>query len=1401
MTFVVATEVHGEWKTPYRPDAYMQPFTDYLSGGFGKVQLSTLTLSYEQPIVHLPGRNGFDLNLKLQIVPGKDDQSYYDNDYRYDHPFITSYYWRIIGLPLVDGRRLTLADGRVYSFYSYSESQSIDCGDIIVTYDADSGKVIFSNGLILTRGSAYIEEGNNVNNVYEETLTDPNGNTIKIKLQQYGYIWKVVKITDSIGRVILIKRHTAESPGDQISQVLADGTIKPLLTMNLYAGSRTEHIDAAGRKTTFNQLWSSNNIYTITHHNGMVEEYVKNYYTQWSTVYKCNLYYPGQTAPFKTITYTTNFPGITFAPLNAVTVNDGISLKKYTFDRGYPTTEETYNSSGSLLLKRTDTRYLYKTIEEGYVYLAWPENLKNCFYSSDGSLNHVENYSYQYDEYHNVTSIFDPSWVHTHIVYANTDCPDKDKALYTTGVGHHQKVMQYYNSPVHGIHYKYDPNTGNLLQVSQLYRIGDSDEYFHTYYTYDGFGNVLTKTDANGNQLCYTYGEQFKNAYLTEISDASGKAIVKYDYDFDTGNRIMAMDARGIVINYKYDAVNRLIEESLSNPDPKLSYLRRITYDDANNTVMVKYGNDTVGWQETLVTYDAICGKPTLVQRKVNGNWVTQEQSGYDGNGRLIWKKDGMGHQTTFTYDALDRQTQIIQPDGAITQFTYDDWTVTTTDANGNTRELKYKFAPFGQQVNVKESPDQGATSYLTTYTYRKYYDNSSGKLVYRLLKTVNPRNATTINTYDNLGRLIRIDYPQDGENSMASESFTYDKVGNLLTKTDGKGTKQFAYEFFGGGYRLKTVTEPDGNVVSYTYDANGNLLTQNTRGVSYTYEYDVRNRVTQIQAQLDGYSFNIGYDYDTFGRVTGITYPGRSTAVNYTYDDLDLLRTIPGFVESCSYDAGNKLTEMVLANGITNSYSYDSNNRPIAITAGGLMNLTYSYDPVGNITKINDDCFGYDGLNRLIWYGNTSDAFQSGANGTQWSYDGAGNMTEIRKYQNGQMQESITLGYDLANRLLTAGNTTYGNSAAGERISKTTGSEAWSYIYDGESRLTKVIKNDAVLAESFYDGAGMRYKKVENGKTTYYIYSGSNPLVEYSPTDGQFTYRIYAGKNAVAEETDGVIKFYHKDHLGSTRIVTDAFGNKVAEYKYAPYGEKETSSGTGTDYQFTDKANDDSTGLTYFGARFYDPEVGRFLTDDPARQGLNWYAYCGNNPIKNVDPDGRAYDIFDVGFFAWSARDFINNPSLATFGWMLADGVALIPGVPSTGYFRRGIQVLNKVDDGIKGTKKVLVALNRESGKAAEEFLAKTYGGIQQVFKNTSLGGRFIDNLVDGVAREAKVGRTSLTKRVQKQIAKDLELMNTPGSGVTSVEWHFFQGKTGIGPTKQLLKALEEAGITVVIH
>src|SRR5690554_5034456 len=109
-------------------------------------------------------------------------------------------------------------------------------------------------------------------------------------------------------------------------------------------------------------------------------------------------------------------------------------------------------------------------------------------------------------------------------------------------------------------------------------------------------------------------------------------------------------------------------------------------------------------------------------------------------------------------------------------------------------------------------------------------------------------------------------------------------------------------------------------------------------------------------------------------------------------------------------------------------------------------------------------------------------------------------------------------------------------------------------------------------------------------------------------------------GAKRIARDKNGSILYYYTDHLGSTRALQQ--GNTISRLDYAPFGEDLTENNGG--YKFTGKEDDVSTGLYYFNARYYDPAIGRFITEDSAKDGVNWYVYCGNNPLRYVDPTGN---------------------------------------------------------------------------------------------------------------------------------------------------------------------------------
>src|SRR5690554_4123128 len=120
----------------------------------------------------------------------------------------------------------------------------------------------------------------------------------------------------------------------------------------------------------------------------------------------------------------------------------------------------------------------------------------------------------------------------------------------------------------------------------------------------------------------------------------------------------------------------------------------------------------------------------------------------------------------------------------------------------------------------------------------------------------------------------------------------------------------------------------------------------------------------------------------------------------------------------------------------------------------------------------------------------------------------------------------------------------------------------------------------------------------------------------------------LLAGRITTTVQSDGAkevsLYYYHLDHLNSTKIVSDEEGAVDVRYVYRAFGEQLAKIGEGdARYTYSGKELDSETNLYYFNARYYDAVIGRFISEDPIRDGLNWYVYADNNPLKLVDPTG----------------------------------------------------------------------------------------------------------------------------------------------------------------------------------
>ncbi|MEN8615485.1 RHS repeat-associated core domain-containing protein, partial [Dehalogenimonas sp. THU2] len=187
---------------------------------------------------------------------------------------------------------------------------------------------------------------------------------------------------------------------------------------------------------------------------------------------------------------------------------------------------------------------------------------------------------------------------------------------------------------------------------------------------------------------------------------------------------------------------------------------------------------------------------------------------------------------------------------------------------------------------------------------------------------------------------------------------------------------------------------------------------------------------------------------------------------------------------------------------------------------------------------------------------------------------------------------------------------------------------------WDVENRVVSITGNGAD-AQYVYDGDGKRVKEIENGETILYV----NQYYEKNLTTGVVTTYYYLGGKLIAEREGTTLQYIHQDSLNSTSLVTDSSGGSLGSTTTYPYGATRTGS-VPTDEKFTGQRLD-STGLYYYGARYYDPAIGRFISADTIvpdfmnPQAFNRYSYCYNNPLKYTDPTGHWTFLIGAGIGA----------------------------------------------------------------------------------------------------------------------------------------------------------------------
>ena len=699
-------------------------------------------------------------------------------------------------------------------------------------------------------------------------------------------------------------------------------------------------------------------------------------------------------------------------------------------------------------------------------------------------------------------------------------------------------------------------------------------------YVYDAAGNALKRTLLGTDGECLESSTRYDlkdrathrtnpaggvTRYLYDRNDRLRKEISPYGYEPENDD--------GAGAAYTYDSRGNRIRTTNALGE----VVQELSYNLRNQPVIQK---DTFG-NRTELSYE-LDGKIKDVRRLGNGNrnhQRTLQQYEYNARGQITGVVDGNRNPISYDVDSWGRITGIGFVDGVKEGYEYTPAGQVSRTIDGNGNAVQYRYNSLGK---ISERIDQLGF----TETFR----------------------------YDEEGNLsLHID--RDGRQLQRACNVFGQPVYEKASDAEGKHTNISTWHYDSLGRVTRAVC--DGKSYEYIYDAYGNLKEKRSNGKRFvSYAHDRAGQITEIR---DPAGVSTRYEYDILGRRSRI----------YNNDGLEV---------RYGYDALNRISRIHYGNGVETAYTYDGdgNVRTLETRAGEnvLISFAYRYDGNGNRTAKAGTQAALGGITSEITTGNNAldisynydvrgQLLEERRNGTSvcYAYDKAGN--RIRKTD---VQGEIRYLYNEKNQLIAeespADRKQFSYDRQGGIIEEKNAAGIRLFSYNSRHQQTRVETETGNVQENRYDAEGLRFELLENGRRTSFVYHNGELLEEGREEQG-ISYHLGAGIEAFQRGQE--LSYYHRDEQLSTVFVTDGHRNVQNSYQYDAFGiPLDTTEQLNNRIRYTGQQYDDVTGQYYLRARYYNPVAGRFMQEDVYQgDGLNLYAYCGNNPVVYYDPSG----------------------------------------------------------------------------------------------------------------------------------------------------------------------------------